>query len=159
MTALTQTDLEQTPEDSETDLNPQDQMSTNLEQTPEDSETDLNPQDQMSTSSSDSTYVPPTDETSFSSDDDFSVDASEDLSLIYNDPPLAPDCFDITNFEAILSQQAFLQFQQLDHKVTTEVPSDRHDEFKQLLTNAVQTNQDPANLEHIVQGWMSNHHP
>jgi hypothetical protein len=113
----------------------------------------------MSTSSSDSTYIPP-DASVLSSDDDFSANASEDLSLIYaNDDPsdLNSDPFDIMNYETSLSQQAFLNFQELDHQVNSALPPERHDEFKGLLTNAVKTNQDPATLQNIVRGWMSPH--
>jgi hypothetical protein len=61
----------------------------------------------MSTSSSDSTYEPPPDTASLSSEeDDFSANALDDLADIYTDP----NPFDIMDYETAISQQAFLHF-------------------------------------------------
>jgi hypothetical protein len=127
------------------------------------SETDLNPPpgDAMSTdSSSDSTFS----HTSIASSDHFSADGSDDdLSAIYSDqqrPParLHPAIFDLMDFEAALSQQALLHYQQLDDHIRSRIPH-RHDEFHELLAEAVRTNQDPADLETTINSWSPHHHP
>jgi hypothetical protein len=109
----------------------------------------------MSTCSSDPSYIPTNE-----SDDDFSADTADNLSVIYADqkhPPQALEApFDIMDFEAALSQQAFLHFQELHDHVHTTMPQ-RQDEFTALLTHAVRTNQDPVGLRTLVNGWSPNH--
>jgi hypothetical protein len=106
-----------------------DTTQTDNPHTSEGSDTDLNPQDTMSTGSSDdSNYCQTSD-----CDDHFSADTADDISVIYEDqqrpPQLFPDStldsFDIMDFEAALSQQAFLHFQQLDQHVSLSLPQ-RH---------------------------------
>jgi hypothetical protein len=77
------------------------------------SETDIN-LDTISMCSLDQSYAP-----SVTSDDNFSTDTSNNLSIIYADqehPPqaLMTNTFDIMDFEAPLSQQTFLHYQQLN---------------------------------------------
>jgi hypothetical protein len=114
----------------------------------------------MSTCSSQDLYTP-----SEPSDDDFSADTDDDnLSAIYSDqkhPPQqrsTPDSFDIMDFEAILSQQAFVHYQNISEHVHTNLPH-RQTEFTSLLTHAVRTNQDPCTLDSLVQDWSPAHHP
>jgi hypothetical protein len=126
------------------------------------SETDLNPphSDSMSTDSRDSSYQPPSQAPS----DHLSVDVSDDdLSAIYADqrhPPqrMHPAPFDLMDFEAAISQQALLHYHQLDDHVQSRLPT-RYNEFHELLSQAVRTNQDPADLEKTVHSWSPNHNP
>jgi hypothetical protein len=124
------------------------------------SDTDLNipTQDRMLTDS-------PSDDSSYSpsltgpnpSDDDFSADASDNISAIYADqryPPQKhhPDTFDLMDFEVALSQTAFLHYQQINEHVIETFPQ-HHDEFQELLSQAVRKNKDPTSLETTVKGW------
>jgi hypothetical protein len=113
----------------------------------------------MSTDSTDSSYSP---SLTNSFNDDFSADASDDLSVIYTDQqlpaqPLHPAPFDLMDFEVSLSQTAFLHYQQIDDLVTSQLPQ-RYDEFQTLLSHAVRKNKDPAFLETTVKSW-STHQP
>jgi hypothetical protein len=124
------------------------------------SDTDINAHDTMSTSSSDASYTPSRTPT----DDDFSADTDDNLSVIYSDldhPPhqlALPGLFDILDYEAILSQQAFVHYQNISEHVSTNLPQ-REEEFTRLLTHAVRTNQDPVDLDTLVQGWLPVRHP
>ncbi len=96
-----------------------------------------------------------------SSDDKLSADASDDLSAVYANqrfPPqeLHANIFDLMDYEAALSQQAFLHYQQLDEHVTTTLPQ-QHDEFNELLSHAVRKNKDPHSLETTIKGWTARH--
>jgi hypothetical protein len=121
------------------------------------SETDLN-RDAMSTSSSDPSFSPSPAPT----DDEFSADDSDDLSVIYSDQKLPPQDrtsanFNIMDYEAVLSQQALAHYQQLHHQVAKTIPV-REAEFTELLDHAIRTNQDPVNLTNIINTWPI-HHP
>jgi hypothetical protein len=135
-----------------------DSTPTKTQQDSEGSETDLN-RDAMSTSSSDPSYSP---SPAAPTDDEFSGDDSDDLSVIYADQQLPPqvrnnDNFNIMDYEAVLSQQALAHYQQLHHQVTKTIPV-REAEFTELLDHAIRTNQDPVNLTNIINTWPI-HHP
>jgi hypothetical protein len=56
------------------------------------------------------------------------------------------------DFEVALSQTAFLHYQQINEHVIETFPQ-HHDEFQELLSQAVRKNKDPTSLETTVKGW------
>jgi hypothetical protein len=63
---------------------------------------------------------------------------------------------DLAQYEADLSQDAFLHYRQLASYVATTFPA-KHHEFRHLLLSSITNNKDPVDLETLINSWQAPH--